>query len=360
MSGLELDLVLNRGGFRLEVALHAPPTGVTALFGPSGCGKTTVLRCVAGLDHAAGRCRFNGETWQDDANRCFLPVHRRPVGYVFQEATLFTHLSVRRNLEYGLRRVPRAQRRVGLDEVTSLLGMRDLLDRDPSGLSGGERQRVSMARALLTSPQLLLMDEPLSALDHQSKQDILPYLERLHEELSIPVIYVSHSPDEVARLADRLVLLEAGRVRAQGPAGELFTRLDLPLARDDGAAALIDGVVVSHDPDYRLNRLEIPGGQLYVGGPQGARGTRVRVRIQARDVSIALDEPGTSSILNILPARIQEIEPLDPAQVLVKLCAGRGGETPLLARITRRSCDLLRLRPGQEVYAQVKAVALMN
>jgi molybdate transport system ATP-binding protein len=360
MDGLDVDLRLARGGFRLEVAFQAPPTGVTALFGPSGCGKTSLLRCVAGLERGVGHCRLNGEAWQDDATGRFMPTHRRPIGYVFQEASLFPHLSVRRNLEFGRQRVPAGERRVGLDEVVDLLGIGRMLDRDPSGLSGGERQRVSMARALLTSPRLLLMDEPLSALDHQSKHDILPYLERLHETLAIPVLYVSHSPDEVARLADRLVLLESGRVRAEGAAADLFTRVDLPLARDDGAAALFDGWVVGHDPHYHLNRVQTPGGTLYVVGAERPPGARVRVRIQARDVSIALDEPGTSSILNILPARIAAIEPIDTGQMLIRLEVGQGGAVALLARITRRSNDLLHLHPGQEVFAQVKAVALME
>lgn len=360
MSALDLAFRMDRGGFSLDVSFLTPETGVTALFGPSGCGKTTVLRCVAGLERASGHCRFNGVPWQDDAAGCFVPVHRRPIGYVFQEASLFPHLSVLRNLEYGLRRVPKSDRRVGLDEVTNLLGVRGLLDRDPVGLSGGERQRVSMARALLASPRVLLMDEPLSALDHRSKREILPYLERLHESLAIPVLYVSHDPDEVARLADRLVLMESGRVLAQGPAAELFARIDLPLARDDEAAALLDGVVVSHDRGYHLNRLAISGGYVYVGGPERSPGERVRVRIHARDVSIALDEPGTSSILNILPARIRQIDQLDAARVLVKLGIGKDHATPLLARITCRSRDLLRLRPDQQVYAQVKAIALMD
>ena len=214
MSGLSVSFRLRRSGFELNVAFKAPPRGVTALFGPSGCGKTTVLRCVAGLERASGFCRLNSEVWQDDDSRLFLATHRRPIGYVFQEASLFPHLSVRRNLEFGLRRVPRKMRQVDFGEVVELLGVERLFGRNPDQLSGGERQRVSMARALLTSPRLLLMDEPLSALDHGSKQEILPYLERLHDTLRIPVLYVSHSPDEVARLADQMVLLEHGQVCA--------------------------------------------------------------------------------------------------------------------------------------------------
>jgi molybdate transport system ATP-binding protein len=359
-NGLAFAFRLNRVAFELDVAFTSPPTGVTGLFGPSGCGKTTVLRCVAGLERAAGCCRLNGEVWQDDQQRVFVPTHRRPIGYVFQEASLFAHLSVRRNLEFGLRRVPAAQRHVDFAEVVELLGIESLLGRNPGGLSGGERQRVSMARALLTSPRLLLMDEPLSALDHRSKQDILPYLERLHDTLKIPVLYVSHSPDEVARLADQLVLLETGRVRAKGPAVELFARLDLPLALEDEASSVILGRVAAHDEPYGLTRVEIPGGSLSLARMDRAIGAAVRVRIHARDVSLALDEPGTSSILNILPAEIIGIREVSPSQVLVKLRTTRAGRSALLARITRRSRDLLDLRPGKPVFAQVKAVALMD
>lgn len=360
MGDLDLAFRLDRGNFKLDVAFTAPGVGITALFGRSGCGKTTVLRCVAGLERAAGHCRLNGDAWQDDGRGLFLKTHRRPIGYVFQEASLFMHLSVRRNLEYGLRRIPPSERRIGFDEVVSLLGIESHLGRDPAGLSGGERQRVSIARALLTSPRLLLMDEPLSALDHTSKQDILPYLERLHESLRIPVLYVSHSPDEVARLADRIILLQDGHIQASGSAGEMLSRLDLPLAQDAGASAIIDAAVLNHDDKDCLTRLEIPGGRLIVMRLDRAIGERVRVRIHARDVSITLDEPGTSSILNILPARILEMREIANAQILVKLCIGSGEQTPLLARITRHSRERLCLRLGQQLYAQVKAVALMN
>lgn len=360
MNDLDIAFRLDRGGFTLDVAFKAPGVGVTALFGRSGCGKTTVLRCVAGLERAAGHCRLNGDTWQDDGRGIFLETHRRPIGYVFQEASLFSHLSVRRNLEYGLKRIPAAERQVGFDEVVDLLGIRKHLGRDPGGLSGGERQRVSIARALLTSPSLLLMDEPLSALDHTSKQDILPYLERLHDTLQIPVLYVSHSPDEVARLADRIIMLKDGHIQAAGSATEILSRLDLPLAQDAEASSIIDGTVLSHDDDYRLTRLAIAGGTLTVARLDREIGELARVRIHARDVSIALDDPGGTSILNVLPARILEMREIEHAQVLVKLCTGVEEQTPLLARITRHSRDRLELATGQLVYAQVKAVALMD
>ncbi|HEY1392919.1 MAG TPA: molybdenum ABC transporter ATP-binding protein, partial [Methylibium sp.] len=207
-----MSLRLARPGFALELDCILPGGGVTALFGPSGCGKTTVLRALAGLERAKGRVVVNGEVWQDDASKAFVPTHRRAIGYVIQEPTLFPHLDVRRNLVYGLRRIPPQQRRIGMDRALSLLGIGHLLDRAPSSLSGGERQRVAIARALLTSPQLLLMDEPLAALDAARKAEILPYLERLHVELRMPIVYVTHSMEEVARLVDHLVLMESGRV----------------------------------------------------------------------------------------------------------------------------------------------------
>lgn len=345
--------------FTLNVDLELPGRGVTALFGHSGSGKTTLLRLVAGLIRIQdGRLSVNGEVWQDD--RIFLPTHKRPLGYVFQEASLFPHLTARGNLEYGMKRVGNAMDGAALEQAVALLGIDHLLDRRPHQLSGGERQRVAIARALAVQPRLLLMDEPLAALDLKRKQEILPYLERLHDALEIPVLYVSHSPDEVARVADTVVLMEQGRVRAQGPVNELFSRLDLALAQDQEASAIIEGVVLSHDDDYALTRLEIQGGHLNVARLDRDIHELVRVRIHARDVSLALDEPGASSILNILPARILEMREIEQAQVLVKLCTGAGEKTPLLARITRHSRDRLRLHEGQSVFAQVKAVALMD
>lgn len=345
--------------FRLDVDLELPGRGVTALFGHSGSGKTTLLRLVAGLIRIPhGRLSVNGEVWQDGQD--FLPTHKRPLGYVFQEASLFPHLTARGNLEYGMKRVGTAMDGAALEQAVTLLGIGHLLDRRPHQLSGGERQRVAIARALAVQPRLLLMDEPLAALDFKRKLEILPYLERLHDTLEIPVLYVSHSPDEVARLADTVVVMEQGQARAVGAVAEVFSRLDLALAQDQEASAIIEGVVLSHDDDYALTRLEIPGGRLSVARLDRNIHDQVRVRIHARDVSLALDEPGTSSILNILPARILEMREIEQAQVLVKLCTGDGGKTPLLARITRHSRDRLRLHQGQPVFAQVKAVALMD
>ncbi len=347
---------IRRGAFLLDLDLAFPARGVTALFGPSGCGKTTLLRALAGLEaDPGGYCRVQDDVWQD-GERC-LPPHRRPLGYVFQEASLFPHLSVRGNLEYGYRRVPEDQRRVQLDEAADLLGVQRLLQRRPEGLSGGERQRVAIARALLTSPKLLLMDEPLAALDRAGKREILPYLERLHDELAMPVLYVSHAADEVARLADHLVLLEAGRVKAAGPLGELLTRLDLAREQGADAEAVIHARVGGHDEAFHLSYLDFPGGRFCVARNSLPQGRPARLRVLARDVSLTLERQSGTSILNIFPATVDGLTDDGPAQVLVKLDVGG---TALLSRITRKSASVLELSPGRQVYAQVKAVALVD
>ncbi len=357
MSEIKAHFKLQLESFVLDASFNAPDVGVTALFGPSGSGKTTLLRCIAGLERAAGSLQVNGETWQDDTT--FTPTHKRPLGYVFQEASLFPHLPVRANLEYGLKRTPLAERKVPLEQVVEWLGLERLIARgDPAKLSGGERQRVAIGRALLTSPRLLLMDEPLSALDTGSKQEILPYLERLHRELQIPVLYVSHALDEVARLADHLLLLEQGRVIASGALQETLARLDLPTAHLDDAGAVIDAEVAQHDEKYHLTRLDFPGGNLWVGKVAQPYGTRVRARVLARDVSIATQAPQGSSINNILNARIEEIRDEGPDKVIVRMTVGESHV--LLSRITRRSRDQLGLIAGMYVCAQVKSVALMQ
>ena len=344
-------------GFRLQADLALPGRGVSALFGPSGSGKTTLLRAIAGLERHPGRLVVGGEVWQDDAAGVFVPTHRRPVGVVFQESSLFEHLTVRGNLEFGMKRVARERRRVDLDAAVALMGIGHLLERRPARLSGGERQRVAIGRALLTSPRLLLMDEPLAALDLARKREILPYLQRLHDELDLPVLYVSHAPDEVARLADHLVLLDAGRVVASGPLAATMARLDLPTALGDDAGVVLDGEVVAHDADYGLATLAFPGGSLRVAhGPEPA-GRRLRIRVLARDVSIALVPHADSSILNRVAATVVDDAPADtPAHRLLRLDAGG---TPLLARITRLSRDQLALAPGRAVWAQIKAVAVL-
>jgi molybdate transport system ATP-binding protein len=358
MEDIQVRLHIDRGEFRLDVDVRLPGRGITALFGPSGSGKTTCLRAIAGLEHVNdGYVAVGGAVWQDQAQRIFVPTHRRALGYVFQEASLFAHLSVRANLEFGMKRVPRSERRFEPGEVARLLGIWELLERRPGSLSGGERQRVAIARALLASPRLLLMDEPLAALDLRRKQDILPYLERMHDALSIPIIYVSHAPDEVARLADHLVLLDGGRVVASGPLSETLARADLPPSFADDAGVVLDTVLEGHEADA-LSRLRFDGGVLYVGQRREAVGTHLRCRIHARDVSLALQRPEGTSIVNLLPARVTACAATDtPGHVLVQL---RMGLSPLLARITERSRRELDIVPGRELWVQIKGVALLG
>ena len=359
MSGeIRARFRVDRKDFALDVDLSLPGRGITALFGHSGSGKTTCLRALAGLERApTGYCAIGNAVWQDESQGLFVPPHRRALGFVFQEASLFPHLSVRRNMEFGQKRTSTATNRFSLPEVAELLGIAALLDRAPGELSGGERQRVAIARALLAAPQILLMDEPLAALDLKRKLEILPYLERLHRELALPIIYVSHSPDEVARLADHLVLLDQGRAVACGPLNDVLARIDLPAAFADDAGVVIEAQVVEHEAD-ELTRLEFPGGHIYVSRRHEAPGTLLRCRIHARDVSLALIPPQQTSILNCVAATVVDLAPTDtPGHVLVRLdVAG----DPLLARITRRSAERLAIRPGLALRAQIKAVALLG
>jgi molybdate transport system ATP-binding protein len=346
--------------FAVDVDLALPGRGVTALYGHSGSGKTTCLRCIAGLEKAhTAFIQINGEVWQDSSQGIFLAPHKRALGYVFQEASLFPHLSVRGNLAFGWKRIPGSQRKVQWTQATELLGIDHLLERRPDNLSGGERQRVGIARALLTSPRLLLLDEPLAALDAKRKNEILPYLERLHDELDIPILYVSHSQDEVARLADHLVLLSEGKALASGPIGETLSRLDLPMASGDDAGVVIEGIVSAYDAHYQLLSLRLPGSELQVKVAHAPRelGKTLRFKVQARDVSLNLLADGQSSILNRLPVTVTQEVPADnTAHVLVRLDASG---TPLLARITRYSRDHLQLHPGQQLWAQIKSVAVL-
>ncbi len=359
-AGAEIlaTLALARADFRLDVRLQLPGRGVTALFGPSGCGKTTCLRSLAGLERARGRVVVNGAVWQDDEAGRWLPTHRRALGYVFQEASLFAHLSVRRNIDYGLKRTPAARRKVSQDQAVALLGIGHLMDRMPSTLSGGERQRVAIARALATSPQVLLMDEPLAALDAQRKAEVLPYLDQLRRELDIPVVYVSHSIDEVARLARHMVLLDTGRIVAAGPTDQLLARLDLPLSAGDTAAAVVHARALHHDPATHLGTLQFDGGQLrmVMAAPRPA-GEPVQLRVQARDVSLSLKRPEDSSILNILPATVCGMREDGPGQAMVSL---QLGQARLLARITAHSARQLAIAPGLHVFAQIKGMALLD
>ncbi len=356
--GLRFKTRLQRADFTLELDLTLPGQGVTALFGPSGSGKTTALRILAGLEPAAlGTIDVQGEVWQDSERKLFKPVHQRALGYVFQEASLFEHLNVQGNLQYGFKRTPATERKQSWNDTLALLGIEHLLKRWPHELSGGERQRVAIARALATSPRLLLLDEPLAALDRARKADILPYLERLQKQLALPIILVTHAVEEVTRLSDHLVLLDAGQASACGPTAALLTRLDLPLAHGDTAGAVLHCSVVSHDARDQLTLTRFAGGELIVARQQAAPGTSLRVRVAARDVSLTLQHQSGTSILNIIACTVTALSPDGPGQVMVALQAGGSA---LLARITARSARSLALSPGTAVFAQIKGVAVLG
>jgi len=307
-----------------------------------------MLRCIAGLERAPGGVvSFDGEHWQDEARGIFMPPHRRACGYVFQEASLFPHLSVRRNLEYGEKRVPPGQRRLAFGQTVDLLAIAPLLERRTGNLSGGERQRVAIARALLASPSLLLMDEPLASLDASRKGEILYYIERLRDELQLPIVYVSHAIDEVVRLANRVILLANGRVTA---AGSVHETIGL-----DHGGSVIEAFVAEQNLEWGLARLEFPGGELFTSDIDALPGERVRVRIASRDVALALSRPIDSSFLNVLSCTVAGFVPGEGASVDVRLDAGGA---PLIARVTRKSAGALGIAPGKRVYALVKAVAV--
>jgi molybdate transport system ATP-binding protein len=353
---IEARFQIDRGEFSLNVDLVIADRGVTAVFGPSGSGKTTLLRAIAGLEYSErGFLRIGDQVWQGPGQ--FLPPHKRSIGYVFQEASPFTHLNVRRNLEYGLKRRKGAVQKVSMDRSIELLGIGHFLDRMPSQLSGGERQRVAIARALAAGPSILLLDEPLASLDDARKHEILPYLESVHRGLDIPVIYVSHSRDEVARLADHLILLDNGRVSAAGRISELFSRLDLALAHEADAEAVIEAVVAGVDAAFGLTWLDFPAGRFSVAAAPLPGGRTVRLRVLARDVSITLTRQQETSILNIFPVIVDQLVKAGDAQMTVRLMAG---SVPLLSRITRKSAEDLGLKPGLPVYAQVKSAALLS
>ena len=347
---------LARGAFALDAAFSAETGGVVALFGASGAGKTTLVDMIAGLVRPdSGRIALGERVLFDSAAGIDRRPERRRIGYVFQDGRLFPHLSVRRNLLYGYRFAPEGRRYAALDRIVALLGLEALLQRRPGTLSGGERQRVALGRALMAQPELLLMDEPLAALDLPRKAQVMDHIERLRDEIGVPIVFVSHAVDEVARLAGTIVLLAEGRVKAAGPAGEIMARLDLdPLAGSEAAGAVLDATVESHDAAYGLTSLAVPGGTLRVPRLRLAPGRRLRVRVRARDVALATAEPRETSVLNVFRGRVVEIGPRRGASVDVAVDIG----TRLTARITARSADTLGLAPGTEVYALIKSVAV--
>ena len=359
MNQLTATFDLAFPSFHLHVKIDVPAEGIIAVFGPSGCGKTTFLRCLAGLERAAsGSMSLNNLIWQDDSQGIFVPLTQRSVGYVFQEPRLFPHLNVRENLQYGWRRTLESARRIELDHVVQVLDIERLLDRRPQSLSGGEQQRVAIGRALLTSPTLLLMDEPLSSLDLQRKREILPFIHKMDSEFQIPIVYVSHDLHEIVELAKTVVLVKEGNVVDSGPIEEVFSQLNIRHhIPDNHIGALIETTVAEHDQEFGLTTLTFSGGHLQIPHQKRDIGERLRVQILAKDVSIISSPPSfQTSVLNLLAANVVEIGEVTTDHPLVDIKLDIG--CPLLATITRKSLATLQLHSGQRVHAQIKAVAL--
>ncbi|MCY4016568.1 MAG: molybdenum ABC transporter ATP-binding protein [Gammaproteobacteria bacterium] len=342
------------GGFHLDVDLEIPATGVTCVFGDSGSGKTTLLRCLAGLDRpGSARIEVGGELWQDEAH--FVPTHRRRIGYVFQDASLLPHLSARGNLRFGRDAEDGAETAAAVE----LLGIAHLLDKHPAQLSGGERQRVALARALLGKPRLLLLDEPLSALDVARKRELLPYLQQLPKRLDCPIVYVTHSPDEAARLADHVLVLDQGQCVARGSVAELTASLLLPVNAAGESGVVLETTISRRDAKWHLASAEFADGELLIPDPGLPIGDEVRLRILARDISLSLAEAAHSSILNRLPAVVEElVEMPEPAMRMLRLRVG--SHTLLLARVSRKSAAMLKLAPGSRVFAEIKSLAILQ
>ena len=343
--------------FALNVDLVLPSKGVTAIFGPSGSGKSSLLRCIAGLEKPdQAELIVDDDVWQNQAiNKA---THHRPIGYVFQESSLFPHLSVAGNLNYAVKRADKKVSDLSYQKIVEIMGLAPLLARNPDGLSGGERQRVAIARAILIQPQLLLMDEPLASLDAALKQDILPYLEHLRSQFDIPILYVSHSIDEVARLADQVVVLERGRVAAQGNISEVFSSLDMSHLLAEESGVILQGHITERDSQWHLSCIAFKDGEIWVADGGDAIGQSVRLRVLAKDVSLAITTQDQSSILNRLAATITDIEDDDnPAMSLVRM---KIGDAFLLARITRRSVTSLELYVGLKLWAQIKSAAIVR
>ncbi|MGJ8647986.1 MAG: molybdenum ABC transporter ATP-binding protein [Marinomonas colpomeniae] len=349
---------LKDSNFSLDVDLNIPSTGVTALFGPSGSGKTTLLRCIAGLEkNQQSELSLSNEFWQ--TNKISLPAHKRPIGYVFQEANLFPHLTAAENLQFAIKRADKSQSVISYSEVIRLMDIEEILPQYPSQLSGGERQRIAIARALLIRPKLLLMDEPLAALDDSLKKEILPYLEAICHSSKIPIIYVSHSLDEVIRLADHMVVLEKGRVVEQGETQFLLGKLGTFFSRHKDASVVITGIITEQSAQWGLSWLHFDNQDIIVKQGNEKIGDQLRLRIQSKDVSLSLSPQEDSSILNRLTVIIDDMikDPKDPSMVMLRLLAG---STPILARVTALSTHNLALSKGQTVIAQIKSVALLR
>jgi molybdate transport system ATP-binding protein len=361
---IHLQINIARSAFQLNLDIQLPGQGITAIFGPSGSGKTTLLRAVAGLEkNPQGLIQIGENIWQDTKQGIYIPTWQRPLGYVFQESSLLLHLSVVENLNFGLKRVLKAANSAptaankALQASIELLGIGGLLQRMPDDLSGGERQRVAIARAIAMQPQLLLMDEPLASLDAARRQEIFPWLARLRDELKMPMLYVTHSAEEVTRLADHLVVLDQGHVKAQGSVSAVLTQVVNPVVVGEDAGALIAGCIGAVDAQWHLSRVDFDGGCIWMRDAGLPVGKAVRIRILARDVSLAISEPTNTSIQNQLRGSIQSMTPdKHPSQVMVVL---KCGAEEVLARVTKRAVNELALQVGMPVWAQVKSVALV-
>ncbi len=354
---LKIDVQKNLSAFQIATKFECESSGVTALFGRSGSGKTSIVNMLAGLvTPERGKVVIKDRVLFDSDSGIDIPPQQRRLGYVFQEDRLFPHLNVRKNLLYGWKRAPRTARRIQLEHVVEMLGIERLLERHPAKLSGGEKQRVALGRALLANPSLLLMDEPLAALDQARKEDVLPFIERLRDEFDVPIVYVSHSMEEIVRLADTMVLISDGQVEAVGAVDDVMGRLDLrPLTGRYEAGAVLNARISKHDPAFALTELEFGGGILRIPLLDVPVGTFLRLRIRARDVSLALTPPNDISIQNIFKATIVGIGSETGPQIDLRLDAGGAA---VWARITKRALMTLKLEPGREIYAMVKAIAV--
>jgi len=354
---MEINLHYSIGSFGLDVDLQLPASGISILFGPSGCGKTSLLRCVAGLERSAqGVVKLGEQTWLDSAAGKFVPVAQRGLGFVFQDGALFPHLNVEQNLQYPLRRLSPSKQRFSRDEIVDLLDLSALCPQEVNELSGGERQRVALARALLSSPNILLLDEPLASLDRMRRREIMPYLERLGNELSIAMLYVTHNLDEAARLGDYLVVMDQGKSRVSGPLMDVLANPKGNVLAGHERRTIVPALVHNLHPEDHLLELSFPGGTLWTPASTQSPGDKVRLSIQARDVSITLQKPEDSSILNILPGLVKSVVEDGPGRSMVQIAVG---ETNILAQITDKSCRALKLDPGKAVFAQIKSVALL-
>lgn len=335
----------------LDASLEFPGSGITAVIGPSGAGKTLLIRSISGLEDSEGHVTFGDTRWDDN-----VPPHKRSLGVVLQRPGLLPHLTVRGNLAFAVKRRG-AREGMSIDQIAGLVGIASLLDREPARLSGGETQRVAIARALLTAPRLMLMDEPVSALDVDTKHEILRLLVRVQRETGVPVLYVSHDLDEIARIADHLAILQEGSIRASGPLAEMLTRLDLPLAHGADAESVLGGVATEYDAQSRVLDVKTPAGAVRVVSDPVASGAAVRIRLRARDVSVSLDRPAHSSILNILEATVEAVDRTGRNKAVVRV---KAGDAPIVAHVSHLSAERLQLKPGLDLYIQVKSVALLE